>query len=105
MRFRLGNLCASAVVALLVGCAATATHEATGQAFDDATITSKVKADFIEDPLTKGREISVTTKQGVVYLSGAVDSREQRAEAVRVTKAVPGVRSVDNELVVQPAAQ
>ena len=92
-------------MALLVGCAATATHEATGQAFDDATITSKVKADFIEDPLTKGREISVTTKQGVVYLSGAVDSREQRAEAVRVTKAVPGVRSVDNELVVQPAAQ
>jgi osmotically-inducible protein OsmY len=105
MRFKLRNLCTSAAVTFLVGCAATATHEATGQAFDDATITSKVKADLIEDPLTKGREISVTTKLGVVYLSGAVDSGEQRAEAVRLVKAVPGVRSVDDELVVKPAAE
>ena len=106
MRRSLGTLCASTLaVALLVGCAATPSHEATGQAFDDATITGKVKADFIEDPLTKGRDISVTTKLGVVYLSGSVDSREQRAEAVRVAKAVPGVRRVDNQLQVQPKSE
>jgi osmotically-inducible protein OsmY len=86
------------VAVALIGCAATPHHEATGQAFDDATITSKVKADFIESPLTKGRDISVTTEHGVVHLSGFVDSKEQRDEAVRVAKAVPGVSSVDNEL-------
>ncbi|MGH8143803.1 MAG: BON domain-containing protein [Steroidobacteraceae bacterium] len=105
MRCSFGIVCASTiVVAVLSGCAATPSHEATGQAFDDATITSKVKADFIEDPLTKGRDISVTTKLGVVQLSGAVDSRKQRAEAVRVAKAVPGVRRVDNDLQVRPTS-
>jgi osmotically-inducible protein OsmY len=98
MRCNLGFLCASALAAAaLVGCAATSSHEAIGQAFDDATITGKGKADFIEDPLTKGREISVTTKLGLVQLYGTVDSREQRAEAVRVARALPGVRSVDDE--------
>jgi|SRR6185437_15833277 len=99
MRRSFGFLCTLALAAAtLAGCAATSSHEATGQAFDDATITGKVKADFIEDPLTKGRDISVTTKLGVVQLSGLVDSTEQRAEAVRVAKAVPGVRRVDDEL-------
>ena len=84
--------------AALVGCAATPNHESTGMYFDDATVTSKVKADLIEDPLTKARDISVTTDQGVVQLSGFVDSKEQRDEAVRVAMSIPGVRSVDNGL-------
>ena len=87
--------------AALVGCAATPHHESTGVYFDDATVTSKVKADLIEDPLTKARDISVTTDQGVVQLSGFVDSKEQRDEAVRVAMSIPGVRSVDNGLQLQ----
>jgi len=55
-----------------------------------------VKADFIEDPLTKARDISVTTEQGVVHLSGIVDSQEQSDEAVRIANSIPGVRSFDN---------
>jgi osmotically-inducible protein OsmY len=99
MRSNSGLFWASGLAAAaLVGCAATPHHESTGQSFDDATVTSKVKADFIEDPLTKGRDISVTTEHGVVRLSGSVDSKEQRDEAVRVAKAAPGVRSVDDEL-------
>ena len=99
MRSNPGIFWASALAAAaLIGCAATPNHEATGQSFDDATITGKVKADFIESPLTKGRDISVTTTHGVVQLSGFVDSNEQRNEAARVAEAVPGVRSVDNEL-------
>ena len=105
MRPSLGIFWASTFAAALVGCAATPHHESTGQAFDDTTITSKVKADFIEDPLTKGREISVTTQHGVVYLSGFVDSKEQQNEAVRVAQAVPGVRSVDNELQLEQSSQ
>lgn len=84
--------------AALVGCAATPHHESTGEYFDDATVTSKVRADLIEDPLTKARDISVTTDHGIVQLSGFVDSKEQRDEAVRIAKAVSGVRSVQDEL-------
>src|SRR5579872_3980121 len=99
MRSNSGPFWASALAAAaLVGCAATPHHESTGQSFDDSTITSKVKADFIEDPLTKGRDISVTTVNGAVHLSGFVDSKEQRSEAVRVAQAVPGVSRVNNEL-------
>jgi hyperosmotically inducible protein len=99
MRSRLAILSASTLAAaLLIGCAATPNHESTGQAFDDATITAKVKADLVESPLTKARDISVTTNHGVVQLSGFVDSKEQRDEAARIAKAVPGVRSVQDEL-------
>ena len=90
--------------AALVGCAATPHHESTGVYFDDATVTSKVKADLIEDPLTKARDISVTTDQGVVHLAGLVDSKEQRDEAVRVAKSVPGVSGVDNGLQLQSSS-
>jgi|SRR5579863_3816962 len=96
---------ATIAAAALVGCAATSQHESTGQSFDDATVTSKVKAGFIEDPLTKGRDISVTTEHGVVHLSGFVDSKEQRDEAVRVARAVSGVRSVDIELQLKQSSQ
>jgi osmotically-inducible protein OsmY len=86
------------VAAALVGCAATPDRESTGVFFDDATVTSKVKAELIEDPLTKARDISVTTDQGVVQLYGFIDSKEQGDEAVRLANSIPGVRSVDNEL-------
>jgi osmotically-inducible protein OsmY len=106
MRFNPGiHLALTMAAVALVGCAATTHHESTGQSFDDATITGKVKADLIEDPLTKGREISVTTAHGVVHLSGFVDSKEQRDEALRVAQAVPGVRNVDNGMQLKQSMQ
>ena len=56
----------------LIGCAATPHHESTGQSFDDATVTSKVKADVIESPLIKGRDISVTEVLPVLVPPGAL---------------------------------
>ena len=53
MRSNPGMFWASTLTA--PGCAATPNHESTGQSFDDATVTSKVKADFIEHPMTKAR--------------------------------------------------
>ena len=91
-------IAAPLVAAALIGCAASPDRESTGVFFDDATVTSKVKAELIEDPLTKARDISVTTDQGVVQLYGFIDSKEQGDEAVRVANSIPGVRSVDNEL-------
>lgn len=84
--------------AVLVGCAATASHESTGQAVDDSEITAKVKAALIKDPETKARDIGVNTEQGVVQLSGFVGSDAERQEAQKDASQVAGVRSVQNEL-------
>ncbi len=64
----------------------------------DTAITTKVKSEFL---LTKGipsTAISVETYEGTVQLSGFVDNKEQIAAAVKVTKSVSGVKSVQNNL-------
>ena len=64
----------------------------------DTAITTKVKSEFL---LTKGipsTAISVETYEGTVQLSGFVDNKEQIAAAVKMTKSVSGVKSVQNNL-------
>lgn len=64
----------------------------------DTAITTKVKSEFL---LTKGipsTAISVETYEGIVQLSGFVDTKEQIAAAIKVAKSVSGVKSVQNNL-------
>lgn len=51
-----------------------------------------------------GLRVDVDAEEGVVYLRGEVASEEQKAEAERIVRSrLPrGVRSVRNELVVNP---
>ncbi|MDD4615854.1 MAG: BON domain-containing protein [Alphaproteobacteria bacterium] len=74
--------------------------ESTGQYVDDSAITAKVKAALLADSKLKSTGISVETTQGVVRLTGTVDTEAQKTEAARVAKKVNGVRSVENELTV-----
>ena len=69
-----------------------------GRVVDDSVITGKVKAALIADPTTKAHQISVETFQGVVQLSGFVDSSEARSRATQVAKEVEGVKNVKNDL-------
>lgn len=70
---------------------------------DDAVITSKLKADLARDPDTKALDINVDTNDGVVKLSGFVDSTAERAKADVVARNVEGVSEVRNDLQVQGA--
>ena len=94
----------TAATLLPTGCAATSTQESTGQYIDDAGITSKVKAKLIGDSTVKARQVDVDTYQGVVQLSGFVDTQEQKDRAAQVAATVPGVKSVKNNLVVKPVS-
>ena len=85
-------------LASLLGCASTAKQEGTGEYVDDTVITSKVKAAIFDDPSLKSAEINVETFKGVVQLSGFVNSREDINKAVRVTRGIPGVTSVKNDM-------
>ena len=69
-----------------------------GQVIDDSMITGKVKTALIGDSRTKAYQIDVTTREGVVLLSGFVDTPAARAAAAEVAKAIDGVKTVDNKL-------
>jgi len=75
--------------------------EKTAEAIDDATITTKVKAAILAEPGLKTLQISVETVNGIVTLSGSVDSDANSEQAKTLANAVSGVRAVDNKLVVK----
>jgi len=79
--------------------------ETVGEVVDDGIVTTKVKAALISEPVTKAGQINVATNQGVVQLSGFVDSAEEKAKAAEVARSVSGVRKVDNELDIKPGGQ
>jgi hypothetical protein len=60
----------------------------------DATIPAKLRAEFLQDQNLRNATIEVTSKNGVVYLSGFVATEADKANAVRIANAEAGVRSV-----------
>jgi hypothetical protein len=82
-------------------CAATRTHESTGEYIDDLVITTKVKSLLAEDDFLKSFQISVETYQGTVQLSGFVNSLKAVDKAGEITMSVNGVKSLKNNLIVK----
>jgi len=89
------------LAALIAGCAGSYDKESTGEYIDDSVLTTKVKADIFNDPMLKVFQIEVESFKGTVQLSGFVDSAKAAARAAEVAKAVHGVQSVKNSLVVK----
>ncbi|OOG48110.1 BON domain-containing protein [Rhodanobacter sp. C01] len=61
----------------------------------DAWITTKVKSEFGTTKGIKATDISVSTSDGVVTLSGNVATEKEKLHAERVAKNVKGVKNVD----------
>lgn len=93
----------SAAVALtaLPGCAVTRGQSTVGEYVDDATITTKIKAKFVEAKTVDASAISVETLDGVVMLSGFAKNSTEKADAGAIAASVQGVKSVKNELAVR----
>ena len=72
-----------------------------GTHLDDAVITTKVKSALLTDPQARSGDTSVETRKGSVLLSGFVDSQSQAEREVQLAKAVDGVQSVENKLIVK----
>ena len=64
----------------------------------DTAITSEVKAKLLADDIVPSRKVKVETTDGVVQLSGTVDSQAQSERAESIAKAIDGVKSVKNDL-------
>src|SRR5882672_2390867 len=69
-----------------------------GDTAKDAAITTKVKAALTAQPGLKSMRIDVNTVNGIVTLTGAVDSQETMERVQQIAQGVEGVRSVENRL-------
>lgn len=85
----------------LNGCSSTQSHESSGQYVDDSVITSKVKTAIVSDMSLKGFQINVKTYQGVVQLSGFVNSADNASKAGELARGVAGVTDVKNDIIVK----
>jgi osmotically-inducible protein OsmY len=95
----LSALCIAAIMAMAVSaCAPTSKSEGTGGYLDDTVVTTKVKSALLGEKNLKSTQISVETFKGRVQLSGFVDSSQDANRAVQISRGVPGVKSVSNQM-------
>jgi|GEM_PF-850097 len=94
---------------VVTGCASWRSHHDNGGAStdrgagtttrtDDAALTAKVKAKLLSDDVLNGMKIDVDTQNGVVFLSGVVDTADQKRKAVSLAKNTEGVKKVEDNL-------
>jgi osmotically-inducible protein OsmY len=100
------SLVVAAMIALMTaigtGCAVTSGQEGVGEYVDDATITTRVKSRMAEDKTVAASRIQVETLKGVVQLSGFAVSEAEKQRAAQIAASVPGVKQVQNAVVVRP---
>jgi osmotically-inducible protein OsmY len=94
-------LACAVLISALMGCAATQKHQSTGQYVDDSVITTKVKTAIFQEATLKTFQINVKTYQGVVQLSGFVDSLQSVTKAGEVARNVENVEKVENDLIIK----
>ena len=68
------------------------------EALTDDMLTDKVKLKLAADTTVKGGALGIDVKNGVVTLTGNVDSEKQKVKAEKLARKVGGIRSVENQL-------
>src|SRR4028118_457026 len=82
---------------LLAACGKTV-----GETIDDATITTRVKTAFINDPVVGALRIDVDTFKGLVTLSGRVKSKDEATKAIALARKIRGVADGKATRVIEP---
>jgi hyperosmotically inducible periplasmic protein len=70
----------------------------------DEWVTARVQAKYFLSNDIKSRNLSVSTRNGVVTLTGEVETEAERQQAVTLARNTDGVQSVNDELRLQPSA-
>ena len=89
---------AASALAVLPGCAVTRGQSSVGEYIDDTTVTTAVKARFVESKSVDAAAISVETLNGTVMLSGFAKTAAERSTAESLARGVKGVKAVKNEI-------
>ena len=86
-----------AIMFLIGGCQAM-TGETAGQNLDDGTLTTSVKTSLAGERLNTLTRVGVETNNGIVVLTGEVETAQEKSRAGTVSSQVKGVRQVVNNL-------
>lgn len=89
-----------AIAAINSGCSTSPAPQNTGDFIDNSLITARIKARLIDDRITSGYRIKVTSLKGVIYLSGEVNSLQDKNHATEIAKSVEGVKEIENNLII-----
>jgi osmotically-inducible protein OsmY len=88
-----------ALAAAGIGFAARKLRGAAGErAYDDVTLTRKVESEIFRPADAPKGKVAVNAENGVIFLRGTLDSREQVEELATLAAAVDGVKGVENLL-------
>ena len=79
------------------------TGKTAGENLDDPVITTLVKSKLVAEKTANLMRVDVDTNNGIVQLSGVVDSPGQKMQAEQLALQVKGVKRVVNNLQVQPS--
>jgi hyperosmotically inducible protein len=71
----------------------------------DPVITGKVKATLAVDSTVKAAQIEVATKDGVVTLTGNLNSQAEKDRAIEIARTMSGVKNVVDMLAVRTSAE
>jgi hyperosmotically inducible periplasmic protein len=88
---------AAVFLLLITGCQAM-TGETAGQNIDDSTLTTSVKTSLARERLNTLTRVGVETNNGIVYLTGEVETAAEKSRAGTVASQVNGVKKVVNNL-------
>lgn len=104
MQLRTSIASAFVVIAIVTasGCAVSRGQETVGAYVDDASITTSVKARYVDNKDVDAASIKVETLNGTVMLSGFAKNATERSSAETIASNVKGVKSVKNSIVVRP---
>lgn len=74
--------------------------ENTKEYLSDSAVTARVKKRLLQDPKVSGFDVKVSTQDGVVTLTGDLESEESVARVLAITRATEGVKQAVNRMMI-----
>jgi len=69
---------------------------------DDLSLSCRIKASLAANPITSGIDVEVRADDGIIWMTGLIDSGELEYEIVRTAQTISGVKEVISDLEIKP---
>lgn len=92
------SMVASLALASLAGCSVVQGSKTPSNYASDVELTSKVKADLLENGKVDGLDVNVDANDGKITLSGWASTQAEKDRAGQVARQTEGVTSVENNI-------
>lgn len=69
---------------------------------NDLTLSCRIRALLAANPITSGIDVEVRTDDGIVWMTGLIDSGELEYEIIHIAQTMSGVKEVISDLEIKP---